>query len=468
MRRDRAVTIPLLVGLLAGAAGCNLSGLAGANQLPSGTTDPGTYATPAGALAMYNNAVYTFEYAQVATQSVGGTTGATQGSNGAVVDYMLQSGEFTDELHAGNLGGPVADYTSLTVWDSVDARNLVATSSAVTVYMDLQTVRGSASLAIGALKAYYPAAPTDLRGKLYAQTGFAIVMLADFYCSGVPLSTLNFNGDYTYTAGFTTQQLYQAAIAQFDTAITLSPDSIRVLDMARVGLGRAYLDLGDFPDAAAAVAQVPDNFAYQFGVDWTGEQTNGQGIFSQAGGGSGTSVSDGEGEVGLPFISSGDPRSAVQASATSPNMFGQTEYAPLKYGGASMGILPMTVADGTEARLIEAEAAYQTGDYTTWLNKLNEARSNVAPSLPALTDPGTDPARIQLMFSERAYDLFLTGHRQGDLRRMVRQYDLPQYSVYPTGRYPSGIPVYGNDVNVPVPSNESSNPMWAGCLNRGA
>lgn len=472
MMRSRVFMVPLVVAMLplgVAMTACNLGELAGGNQLPSGTSDPGIYQNPAGALAMYNNTIFTFQYANVTTSSVGGTQGTTSGSNGAFINYMLESGVFTDELMAGNLGGPPGQYSTIPVYDSVDARNVLASASALGAYGELQSVRGSASLAIGALNAYYPAAPSDLRGQMYAYEAYAITMMADFFCSGVPLSTLDFKGDYTYQPGSTTSQLYQAAVAEFDTAITLSPDSIRIQNLARVGLGRALLDLGQYAEAAQAVALVPDNFVFQYNVDWSGATgIANTGIFSQAFNSVGSTVADQEGTNGQAFISSGDPRSAVQTALTSPNLYGWPQYVPVKYGGAARSIMPINVADGTEARLIEAEAAYQAGNYTTWLNKLNEARGIVNGSLPPLTDPGTDDARVALMFQERAFDLFLTGHRQGDLRRMVRQYNLPQTAVYPVGRYPTNIPVYGNNVNVPVPSAESANPLWHGCFDRGA
>jgi hypothetical protein len=92
------------------------------------------------------------------------------------------------------------------------------------------------------------------------------------------------------------------------------------------------------------------------------------------------------------------------------------------------------------------------------------------PGLTSLTDPGTDSARIALMFQERAAWLYLTGHRQGDLRRQLRQY--PQYwsdqsARYPDGPYPGlGAGVYGADVTAPIPAKEYLNPLFQGCLNR--
>ena len=71
--------------------------------------------------------------------------------------------------------------------------------------------------------------------------------------------------------------------------------------------------------------------------------------------------------------------------------------------------------------MIEAEAALKGGQTTTWLAKHNEARATVA-GLGAMTDPGTDAARVDKHFYERGFWFWGTGHRLGDLRRMVRQY----------------------------------------------
>ena len=39
-------------------------------------------------------------------------------------------------------------------------------------------------------------------------------------------------------------------------------DSVRFVNLARVGQGRALLDLGRYAEAAAAVASVPDDYRY--------------------------------------------------------------------------------------------------------------------------------------------------------------------------------------------------------------
>jgi starch-binding outer membrane protein, SusD/RagB family len=124
------------------------------------------------------------------------------------------------------------------------------------------------------------------------------------------------------------------------------------------------------------------------------------------------------------------------------------------------------IATGIEARLIEAEAQLVANDVTGWLATHNALRATV-PGLGALTDPGTQAAREDLHFRERAFWLFSTGHRLGDLRRMVREFNRTPESVFPTGAWIKGG-TYGPDVNFPVTQAEENNPNFQACTDRNA
>jgi hypothetical protein len=247
-------------------------------------------------------------------------------------------------------------------------------------------------------------------------------------------------------------------------------DSTSIVNLARVGKGRALLGLGRYADAAQMVADVPDGFQYAeryASRDVTEDATN----FAEfhfdvqllpwfA------TVPNREGGTGLDYRSSADPRTVATFFAT--NGAGVDLYHPDKY--ATDGSSAIVLGDWVEARLIEAEAALQAGDTTTWLAKLNHLRQTaISPPLPDTTDPGSPNARVDLLFRERAFWLFLTGHRQGDLRRLMRQYGRQAIQVYPTGVYPGGLNLYGDDVTAPIPAAEREfNPKFAGCIGRGA
>ncbi len=124
---------------------------------------------------------------------------------------------------------------------------------------------------------------------------------------------------------------------------------------------------------------------------------------------------------------------------------------------------PVEMATGIEARLIEAEAAYQAGSLGLWLQKLNDARATVAALTP-LTDPGTANGRVDLTFRERAFWMYLTAHRLGDLRRLARPaggglsgYGRGVESVYPTGAYHKQGLTRGLQATLIVPQPEENN-----------
>jgi hypothetical protein len=228
-----------------------------------------------------------------------------------------------------------------------------------------------------------------------------------------------------------------------------------------VGLARALLDGGDDGAAAAAVAKVPVTFEFDIGASSnTLVETNG--IWNYTIDRLDFSVSDREGVNGLPFASANDPRVPVLNTgqpgfSSGTNLFVQQ----LRYPGPTTAI---PLATGIEAQLIVAEHQLKSGG--PWLATLNALRATTS-GLPALVDPGTPAGRLDLVFSERAFWLFLTSHRLGDLRRLIRQYGRTANAVFPVGTDIKGQP-YGADVNFAVSANEENNPAFHGCLNRDA
>jgi hypothetical protein len=66
--------------------------------------------------------------------------------------------------------------------------------------------------------------------------------------------------------------------------------------------------------------------------------------------------------------------------------------------------------------------------------------------------------------AERAFWLYLTSHRLGHLRRLVRQYGRAVNTVYPIGMSINNIP-YGTDTQFQISQLEQNNPNFHGCLN---
>lgn len=356
------------------------------------------------------------------------------------------------------------------------------------VFLNLQRARASAERASAQfLKFERPTAA----GRYDALNlgGFSYVLFGENYCSGVPISRLE--DDFTtltYGDAQTRDEILAAALAKFDTVLADTASAAAAVarrNLARVGRARTLLDLGRFADARTTAAPVPATFAFSVQAsENTGRQNNGIWGFSTNQGRWG--VSEGEAGEGLPFVSAADPRvTSRRRSTNSGNGFdGGPLQEQLKYPTRTTSTV---LADGVEAQLIVAEGQLQAGDAAGFLATLNGLRSNTAVlalrnitvALPALADPGTATGRQDLLFRERGFWLYLTSHRLGDLRRLVRQYARTAASVYPSGAYSSNgrSGTYGSDLHFPIPIDEGQNPQTPttpernalkGCLSRDA
>jgi len=316
-----------------------------------------------------------------------------------------------------------------------------------------------------------------------AYVGYSELLLAEEFCAGVPLSDVRAGGGIGYGMPLTTDSLLARAVVDFDSAVAHGVGNDTVLNLARVGLGRALLGRGQYAVAAVAVAAVPTGFRYAVQSPPVLQGTLLPNFYTQlvtgvfSSGPRFVSVSNREGGNGLDFVSAHDPRMPID-STQGPTPDGTPFYYPAKF--PVVGAPPIPLADWIEARLIQAEALLQAGNAPGWLTALNTLRADTADThvagLTPLADPGTPSARADLMFRERAFWMFGTGHRLGDLRRLIRQYGRGPETVFPTGPYPatglppgsSVIPSYGTDVNFPIQTVESANPNFHGCLNRTA
>jgi hypothetical protein len=367
-------------------------------------------------------------------------------------NQVLFSALISDELFiTGN-----ATYTD---WDSRDP--LEPAKSSAEVFNPLHRARINLLSAIASMQRTTPDSTARI-GNLFALVAYSEVFFGENFCAGVTLGGLDPAFRPLYGQPLTTAQLFEQALADFDSALVYGVDSARIANLARVGKGRALLNLGRFSEAAQTVANVPTSYVYnatfvagilQNGI--YGSVTRGRNFWT---------VPEREGTNGINWRTANDPRvSLINRSPAVKGLDGLTDvWAFVPY---ETNIAPIRLAGGIEARLIEAEAALQVGDAPTWLSVHNTLRATVG--LAALADPGTSAGRVDLHFRERAFWLFLTGHRHGDLRRLVRQYGRSSEAVFPTGAWRDGL-TYGTATNM-APGNEArNNPKYNGCLNRDA
>ncbi len=468
-----------LVGTIAAAA-CSPSDLLKVTN--PDTIDPSGALTPAKVAPLYAGAVGDFALAAV-------------GDNGGTEGQLLVSASFTDETGNSETFPTRKEYDQR---GPTDPKN----GTLLAVFRQLHRARRSAETAVDALKTVDTAPLTDPRiAESYSLAGLIYILMGENYCNGMPVSTATLDGTLTFTDPLTTTDVFNRAISRFDSALAY-PANSTVTTLAKIAKARALLDLNQPAAAAAMVAGIPTTFVYNatFNLGVPGQNNP---VFAFMNQNKRFSAANLDGGNGLNFRAALDPRVPWARVPANNRGFDRAtpQYDQGKYANESASI-PMVT--GVEARLIEAEAALRVGDVPTWLNTLNTLRANTslipkvfpanfpavntssaacAPScigllpgftaLAPLTDPGDQASRVDLMFRERAFWLYLTGHRLGDLRRLVRQYSRSADAVFPGGggaQYvidgnPKGG-IFGNDVNLSIPLDETNNPKFSACIDR--
>jgi hypothetical protein len=396
--------------------------------------------------------------------AVGDFGNAYDGGN-ADVEQVHSAGLLTDEL---------MNTETFPTRIEIDQRAITLTNTSLnTTYYDLQRARVSSERAAAAYAQYaQTAADSTGLGEVLALGGMTYVLFAENYCGNVPLSTQAPDGSVTFGPALTKAQLLDSAVSKFNQALATKPPA-SIVNLASIGLGRAKLDQGDYPGASAAVAAVPANFQYLYVHDATTNRQNNAtwaltvsvARFGEA---------NLEGGNGLPFQTDGDvknnpaPDRRVADSLRGGNHRGfdntTNQWVQMKYPDRAT---PIVVADGVEGQLIVAEAQLNAGNAVGALATLNALRSNASvltvrglgAALPPLTLQPTQAGQVDQLFKERAYWLYLTSHRLGDMRRLITQYGRGPETVFPTGIYFKGGN-YGTDVNLPVPFSEQNNPNY--------
>jgi len=412
--------------------------------------------------------------------------GLTSGNGNGVFNLASELTDETQEnsLISGSNNSKYADARRTARADN-DAYDIASYAFGI-----LMGVRSELITATQLLSQYEPEAKQYLAGEAFAWMGYDELYLAEDYCAGVALDQVKQgDGGIEYGTPLTTDSLFGVAEAHFDSALAHASGNATVINLASVGLGRARLNRGHYAEAKTAVAAVPTNFVYNIVMGtsypynlYRSDDITRCGYFS---------VSDVEGGNGLNFVSANDPRLVVDSTTIPPcdsyNYGYPTTaktYYPMKFGMPSTAI---PISTGIEARLIEAEADLQANN-AAWLTDLNALRTSCtvgspcatpAPAgtgavagLPLLTDPGSTSAQADLLFRERAFWLFGTGTRLGDMRRLIRQYGRTANALYPGGTYGGGLqqtlPTYGTDVSLALPTKgavSNTNPKYVGCLN---
>jgi hypothetical protein len=357
--------------------------------------------------------------------------------------YALYTGTFSDEL------------TDTHVWREnrpIDLRQVDETNGLLaTNYTRLQRARAAGDITAERIRSILGAEAESHIGvaRSLAYAGYALTLLAESYCE-VPINV---------SRAYSPNELFDMAMERFDDAIAVagrarsagnvaSADSLEYL--ARVGAARAALNRGAGAAAAAYAAPVP--MAFEF---WSAHSSNSTLEYNQFW--NATRPVNAHLELGPTFQGLDDPRipEPVEPKPMQNNFEGLIPYRPMNYAGWAPGDTLMIeqntsvrFASGLEARYIVAEVEGPTAATLLFINERREAG-------------GQDPvvlvgdAMMAELREQRRRDLYLTGHRLGDLRRYLSQ----GMDYFPSGTWPHSAQTYGTDVCFPLPLSErNSNP----------
>lgn len=408
--------------------------------------------------------------------------------------FIISSGLMADELYNGD---------TFTTRIALDQRNQQAPQFGNVqdvAYSRFHRARFAARRAAYAVKSITPG-DTPTFARLRALEAYTYVSLAEGWCGNVPFSTVPDSGaidpaNITYQRGLTTTEMLDSAVARFNEALANNATD----RLAQIGKARALMDRNDYAGAAAAVAGVPTTFVYQmehspnagsennpiYSLISNGRYgvSNLEGALNAAGTNfyrpdsvpvGGVTPTSRPSAEGLPFRGLQDPR----VPWTGPAAAFTSSFRKYTDNNNPSYEADIPLASGVEARLIEAENQMRLGNYSGpggTLSILNTLRASAASlitilrpqqvqvfqsALPmaALSDPGTPDAQRNQFFQERALWLYNTGHRFGDLRRLVRQYGLSQANVWPSGPFYRGGS-YGSNVAFYVRFEEQNNPNY--------
>jgi hypothetical protein len=448
---------------LALLAGCEVNERLLAAPQPD-IIDPANVQNAEGAIGLANGALNTFR----------NTTGGAESSwlfGGLLADEWSTSSTFIQN-------------------DETDQRRTQFFNSSVTTQLrNLYRTRTRADEALVALRAHSPSSRTTI-AEMYLARGYAEMQLASDFCNGIPIAASTATRPPENGTPRSTQDVFRLAAASLDSAILAvtpvtgadSTAAIRMQRAARIVRARVALALNDTANAAAFITDftrgIPSSFAYQhtFAIT-TGTNTLwGQGLSARRYS-VGDSVEGNQRNIrvqnAIPFASARDPRLPVTIP-TSGAINGQDGLTYTRTTGMWQQLTAVDVANGIDARLVEAEVALRNGNTAQWLSILNALRAapprlgEIQPAaLPALADPGTRAARIDLHFREKAFWTFSRGQRLGDMRRLIKYFGRTQDQVFPVGvHYKGGT--YGTDVNLPIVQDEQNNPNFTACTDRAA
>jgi hypothetical protein len=373
--------------------------------------------------------------------------------NGAIGDfecafsrYVVGSGLFTDELSDAIASTANFDYDRRSFTSSGPYGNQTCTSpnQQPAIYTTLSTARGSNDTVFAKLHdwtdAEMPAGVSRIKliGQAATYAGYSLTLLGEGMCS----AAINVGPELTPA------QIFAEAKTRFDSAVTAATtaNDATTLNFALLGRARTLLDLGQAAAAATDAAKIPAGFVVNMSTDAINVRRENWSFVSINT--SNFSTVD-PSFRGLTVNGAPDPRVAVTNTNKAGTTQGTFVWTPDKYP-AFATVMP--IARYAEAQLIIADAKLAANDVPGAVAAINAARATHA-GLAAYDATGQTAAQVLTqLVEERRRELFLEGHRLGDLRR----YKLPMQPLAGTTYAPAGG-VYDPQSCFPLPDVEKIN-----------
>jgi hypothetical protein len=299
--------------------------------------------------------------------------------------------------------------------------------------------------AIGALQGG-PGAATDLNlARASMNLGYALELSAETTCASVIQG-----GPQLSDA-----QLTDSAITRFKDAITIASaagsSGAAIVNESNVGLARAYLQKGDYGNAAATAGLVPAGF--------TANVITSANVSTQGSLGNTFYLNTLGGQIVAPELYRvGDPRLPIDSTRAGGTLNNLPYIVQAKYNSYAD---PIRLASSLEAQYIAAEATLHESGSTAAALTLIAARR--AAGNQAAYGGGTDTLSVMgELLNQRARDFWMEGKKLGDLRRNP---SVPVTAVLtdPTGNafYTSKTPTFGSTFCTPIPPQETgANPNF--------
>jgi hypothetical protein len=363
-----------------------------------------------------------------------------------VYDYMtLTASIFSDEIFTDHTN---IDHREFALHNFPNTNALNSGT-----YSNLHKARATAEDGVARLKQFHgSAASSNLNvAELLANAGYAYTLLGEHFCES-PV-----DGSKAYSS----DELLGFALERFDEAIAIASSgqasnptrATSILNTARVGAGRAALQLGQMAKAISYASQVPANF--ERSINRSTNSTRESAIM----GAQWASASGAWAGVTPRFRAMNDPRVRYTAA---PRLGLNARpvhlpYLPFSFVGWSATtadqIIPLTAkvkySTGLEARYIVAEANGATAQTLAFVNERRQFAGQQAVNL-------SGAELMAELRDQRSRDFFLAVQRHGDLRRYIKLYNV---DLFPKGTYPVTNEQYGTQKCFIIPLSEiSANP----------